>query len=851
MKNLEKYIEYIDVDNKYYSKVKKAKPNFFVIKNIPSKWNIDKTNEFWTMLYRKDIKIPNQGFKIHISTEFNEAEQLLQVASKILFFNNIVFKYVSTKENLFNMYAKHGNRVQAGKFITAYPKEEQFVDILKKLEPELSHFKQGPYIFTDKQYKDTNIYYRYGAFNQIKNKNGEYCILDPNGELIVDERSSKFKLPSFIILPKELLEIDELEMSPKIQSPLSKYKIENAIRYSNAGGIYNAIRKSDSIPCVIKEARSQIGLDTTNTTSLERLDNEYKALEKLKNVDGVVKIYDYFKVWKHTFMVLEKVEGITLHSWISRNYPFSKTQSTEEYFEKVKKIINDIKKTIECMHNNGIAMCDLQTHNIFVDENLKITIIDFETAEVPDIKSSIKLGTKGFAHQLNELPKDRDWYSLNRIFHHLLMPSGSIYDFNYSINVLNCKWIYQNYNKDNFDFYISFQLDIEKNLTTFRKIFYNTYEEALLSLDEIIYNKDIDTTILLLTNGLLQDVNVNSPSLISGDIRQHELDCGIYNIQNGGFGAIFALNKVGKINSNTSHWIENSIKKIIQSTFNEGFLTGISGIASVLYEIGYKQEALEIIDKITFNERKNVTLRSGLAGIGLVFTMIYAHTSNDKYLKKARDIANIIRDILEEEYKAIGTDWDSVNVGLMDGLAGISLFYSILFWVTKHDEYKIKSKSLLLKELENKHYYTDGSLQLKDNHNRMLPYLSQGSIGLGIAIDVYKRVTMNNDFSLELEQIEKVKDSRISIDASLYDGILGFILLPTFSKITKIEDMIQLVHIYFIETDDKILIPGKMFYKLSSDLQTGVTGALLALLSAKENKSCNWLPLLESTLNNV
>ena len=61
------------------------------------------------------------------------------------------------------MYSKGGDRILTGKFITIYPNEGEFIPLLDELHSALSNQPRGPYILTDKRWKNGNVYYRYGG----------------------------------------------------------------------------------------------------------------------------------------------------------------------------------------------------------------------------------------------------------------------------------------------------------------------------------------------------------------------------------------------------------------------------------------------------------------------------------------------------------------------------------------------------------------------------------------------------------------------------------------------------------------------------------------------------------------
>jgi serine/threonine protein kinase len=860
-----KYYEYVSEHSDYYKKpVRILSPEAgtaFEVNGLERDWIMNKEDSFWTMYHLSNKELIQQGFKIHVSTEYGSAKKTLELVSKLLLQLEIPFKHVKDGFALFNMYSKHGSRISAGKFITIYPTEEEFVELLDLLDEVLRDQPKGPYILTDKRWKDSNVFYRYGAFKDIRDAEGRHCIMDLDGNLVLDKREPKFQLPDFVNLPSKVEEQVECSRRKQLNvaTPLKSYIIEKVIRFSNAGGIYVATRKNDGKKCVVKEARANIGLDSQNKTAAQRLQAEYDALSKLQGVAGVVQVVEYFVAWENTYLILEFVEGLSLYTWASANYPFSKRTDTGDYFNKVVHVIENLKEIIERMHGKGIAMCDLQFQNVMIDDELNVNIIDFEIAEGANNVSSQAMATRGFAHPLNTIAKDRDWYSLNRLLQFLLLPIGSVYDLDMRINVEHCLWIFDNFGEKAYDYFHNFQTSTFSKITNAEKIFLGTYEIAKLQIDKKEVKKKIDITNMFdkLKRGLLENCDPNSDSLINGDIRQFETDCGMLNLQNGGFGGILALHRLGCLTSDARAWIERQFPTLLKDQYNNGFFTGRSGIACVLYECGYKNEAIQIIEIVinSYDEKsKDITLRSGLSGIGIALSCIGKEENNQSYLNVAKKIARIVSDRVENNEEPIGTDWQSYGIGLLDGYSGVSLFLTLLYEATKNEKYLALSEMAIEKELGNARISdVDESLNLIDyKTNRGFPYLSNGSMGLGVAITALNYTNKAIYFEDDILAIIKSANHRISLEAGLTDGVSGFLLVNCFQKNAVIlDETLCALNLFLIERSESLLMPGRMFLKLSSDLQTGVAGVILGLKSAMERRMLLWLPLLDKYIHDV
>jgi len=863
MERFIKYFNYLDAASNYYVKSSSEREEEpFTVALPESGWMIWNDDSFWTTYMPIDIQMDTQGWKIHISTVYANAQDTLDIVSRILIQNCISFKHVKNWKMLMGMYSKSGNRISAGKFITIYPPKECFAPLLNELHELLINTPKGPYIITDKQWKNGNVYYRYGAFKKVTNDQGVYCIYNEHGELIPDERKPQYYLPPFVEVPKELLDDEStiyIEQKESNDNRLKLYNIEAVLRYSNSGGIYLAKRLSDDKLCVIKEARAAIGLDAHMKSASQRLQNEYEMLIKLVDTKGIVKVLDYFKVWENFFLVEEFIEGTPLFGWVSINYPFSSNVRTDEYFNKLRQIMTNLKQALYEMHKNGVAMCDLQTQNVLVLENLEVKLIDFEVATAINNEDGSAMFTKGFYSELNTKAGDKDWYALNRIFQFCVLPISPVYDFDMNVNTKQCIWVYENFGEDAYTFFIDFQLECAQNLDNADKIFKGTYESAqiLLSNDTKPLSLTLDEICIKLTNGLSSNCLDDLDSFINGDVRQFELDCGMLNIQNGGFGAVLALNRLSNLDESVKiamgNWIKRTLPTLFSNEFNNGFLVGRAGIACVLYECGYQAEGCKLLDSVVANYSKNLndfTFRSGLAGIGIALLALHRKEGRIDYLEEAENIANLLSRRLTDEQVLFGTDWDSLPIGLLDGHSGISIFYSLLFNATRNVIYFERAKAMLQKDIDNsKITENDGVLQTQDiAKNRLLPYLSSGSIGVGIAITVFNNISRNSFFKDEISAIKRVTSYRCCIEPGLYDGIAGFFLTNCFEKGNDTSKCLEVLRLFLVEEGNCAFIPGKLFYKYSSDVHTGITGILLALAASKKQNVLYWLPVVHEFL---
>ncbi|MGE7624851.1 class III lanthionine synthetase LanKC [Viridibacillus sp. NPDC096237] len=842
------YYDYINEESKYFTPNKSTVDAVeFDLENLPSECVVSKQeNSVWKVYTFKGVTLKNQGWKIHISTTFEDAKQILKIVSDILLERKVSFKHIVSDWDFINTNSKTANRASSGKFITIYPPtDDEFLNLLDILYNTLHSYENGPYILSDKCWKNSNIYYRYGGFIMMLNEKGEMCIKDEHDKLILDERVAYYQVPDFVKEFDQYLDsLNSTSVEDKIENnKFDEYEFLNAIRFNNGGGIYVAERKEDKKKVIIKEARPKSGLDGLKVDALERQKIEFDALSKLSEVEGVVNIIEYFKHWKHSFLVIEYVDGINLQSWVSANYPYTNSSDIHSYKEKVQNILSKLVSIIEEMHKKDVGMGDLQPANIIISQDLNVTLIDFETAHPKDSVNRPTMRTIGFSHPNNKNNAERDWYAVKKILRYSLIPIGAIEDIDPDMYYYQYQWIGKVYGQDFLLFVEAIRDKCNQHLSTI--------EEKNCTNE--VYKKPMKMDISLIIENLRNTIEKNlvlSEKLIHGDIRQYENKEGKLNVQNGGAGAVLAFYRSGSVKEDIINWIDNYLIKNIDSLEQSGLFTGKAGIGTILYEIGYKKEAYKIFANINDNlDSSDISLRSGLSGIGLVLISLYIEEQDELYLEKAKSIATIIDTFISDNKDLKVTDWAGIPVGLMDGWSGVSLFYSTLYAATRQEAYYFKSIELIDKDLE-KTKEDRNTLQTIDDSNRLIPYLSGGSLGIGVAIVYLNRVSDKNLYQEELKLITNLYSVKCTISPGLYDGAGSFLLIPPLigkddSEYThKKDSVLDLLSLFLIPKENHILCPGQFCYRLSDDLFSGSAGIILALSGILKDNPLYWLPLV-------
>ncbi|MEK4905621.1 class III lanthionine synthetase LanKC [Niallia sp. FSL M8-0099] len=837
-----RYIKYINEG--YYYNVASENNQRLLHLDCPPDNYIVIDGEHWINVLERNIKLPNQGWKIHISTNMKEAQTTLDIVSKLMIERNISFKYVKSITELLMKDSKYGDRGSSGKFITIYPvNTNQFIELLSLLENSLSHLKPGPYILNDKRWYDSNVYFRYGAFaprftfiDGVKVD----AIENLQGELIEDKRVPYYYLPDFVEEPPEIIAMDKAMDQNDTYSPLENYDIKEALHFSNGGGVYICENKlQNNTKVILKEGRPHAAVDAQGRDAFSRIVNESEILDKLEKTTFPVKKISSFRAWEHYFIEEEYIEGDSLSEWLVKNYPFSSTLKNESYTEACINIINQLIEAIHEIHEHNVGMGDLQPANVIVTPEEKVRLIDFETASTTNDSLS-GLMTPGYiGHQ--EMNKEQsDWFALLRIAKQLFVPIGSVQDISWNLDTIHSKWVQVVFGEKATEI-----IDKVKSLCDFYQS--RPMDELLSTNGQLKQDFDLSILKLKLRNSILKDVKMED-RLLPGDIRQYEMEAGIINVLTGGFGTAMALHRTGGINQTVKDWIEKQeINQLLH--LENGLFTGKMGIAAVLWELGYQEKAKALFDSdIDIKNMEDISLAAGLSGIGLAYLGLSYEYDNPRYLDICLSIGEILIDKLNSNAPIITFDYDVVDKGVMTSWSGVSLYFTALYKKTKDQKWLELSEKALEKDLKLGVFDDDGLYHIDDDF-RILPYLAGGGSGLAIPIIELELNADIKKWDKEIDGICKISKSKCFYNAGLFQGTTGILAIANLleqytNKNSLVSSALFTLNLHLLENDDCIFVPGDSCFRLSGDIMSGSAGLLLVINDILENRNYSWLPIL-------
>ena len=798
----------------------------------------------WTYCNVIGRQEPVQGWKIHISGTYINHFEILTRVFKYAVEKEISFKFVINTRFFCKINGRESSRPQHGKSIVIYPDQERVKETLEELYVLLKGY-EGPYILTDRPYKDSKvIYYRYGEILPVSfvDEYGTIMtkIYNQNFGFAVDKRNPYFELP------ERVEDLFTYEKKNEESVFLSKYDVKGVLHFSSQGGVYEIIDKTGR-KLIAKEARGFAAVDAKGRYGTDRLEKEYVIL---KQIGGIIapKAIELIKDNGNSYLIEDFVPGKSLIKYPYENSPLIVGFDTiDKYRKEYEIIVYETLKALSIIEQKGIVIGDVSCSNIMYDrESETVKFIDFEIAtHAYDFYEEQVLITPGY-EALD--PVDGLHSDLQKV----------------CIALLNCIYPYtQMYYKfpnkvfECIDSLMTEDVVDSGYLLLYREVLKGNIiraNEAIMYLNRFIGSKEAARISAVkpyeLYNGLLKSIKDNYMAYNNRKINNIPCDAAGYNTNTfclgyGSAGVMYSLSCIGEsevINS-CKYVTEDLIKSVYMGKVHtQGLYVGKAGVAVALRKAGVMGHAESIVKGINVRMMTMADISYGIAGIMATDVEFYRATEDEDYKEQYYECVRRLRRLDNNgEYKWKDAVGDYYH-GLTRGGAGIALVLlqgAILFNDLEIKKYAIK---VLDRELENLDYKVDGSIKgfssMPESAGMKIysPYVHSGLCGLGIVLIRFYLVTKDERY---MQIIDKIRDSlkkRRPLFAGWLRGITGivgfindYIYYLNRSGSTEIRNyFLELMCLYCVGENRDMLL-GDELYAASNDLFTGSAGALIEL----------------------
>ncbi|MFJ9155483.1 class III lanthionine synthetase LanKC [Streptomyces griseoviridis] len=814
---------------------------------VPEGWHAARGGDWLTFTPVDEdgtpVPSPAQGWKIHSTATRENADRIAAAVWDYCVPRRIPFKFVPGPHLLHLRNAKYAGRDTSGKFVTLYPvDEEQLQTVLRELGDQLKGC-EGPYILTDLRWEDGPLHVRYGAFARryVVDERGTLVPAVENGEgvLVPDRRAPSFQVPEWVTLPEFL----RPQLAARAATTVGDlpYRIEKALHFSNGGGVYAGTDTRDGRRVVLKEARPHAGLASDGADAVARLERERDALLRVAGTGVVPEVRDWFTLGEHRFLVMDFVEGKPLNSFFAHRHPLlgpdPDPAEVAAYTAWALRVHRAVEEAVEKVHAHGIVFNDLHVFNIMVaPDDESVSLIDFEAAAPVEENGRQTVAHPGFFAPPDRRGVDVDRYALACLRLALFLPVTTLFVVDRGKAAHLADVIAEQFP----DVPRSFLDEAVTEIT--RGARPSLGPAGPVRPGDWPHSRDSMVKAILASATPRRD-----DRLFPGDIAQFS-DGGGLGLAHGAAGVLYALAESGADRYDEGErWLLDRTAPPAPGT-PLGLYDGLAGVAHVLDRLGHRQRALDLTAGILRENWRKLSsdLHGGLSGLGLVLGHL-AHTTGEHELsERAAEAAEILVQRLAEPVPDTAA---KRRAGLMRGWSGPALFLVRWFEETGDARFLAAAREALRRDLD-RCVERDGGLEV-DEGWRTLPYLGDGSAGIGLVLDDWLAHGPDDTgrFEAARSAILTASTSRFYAQPGLLQGRAGMVLhlgrtTAPDADPARTADQIAGLGWLAMDYQGQLAFPGHQMMRLSMDLATGTAGCLLALASVLDPDSGAHLPFL-------
>ncbi|GAB7032418.1 class III lanthionine synthetase LanKC [Streptomyces sp. NPDC021749] len=808
---------------------------------LPDGWTRD-DNEAWTFCRPPEDRLPDQGWKIHVSAAPDDAPRTLADVAGYCTRHGIAFKYLKSANVLRALSRKYAQRSSAGKLLTVYPADD--AELARTLEglDALVGGRPGPYVLTDLRFRQGPLYVRYGGFrtHYMEDADGELvtAFRRPDGTLEPDRRTPVFHTPDWVALPDVLK--DSLAARQAVDD--FPYRITGALHFSHGGGVYRAEPATEQAlgagqrSVVLKEGRPYSGTDGVGRDAVARLAHEHRILTQLAGLPGIPRTFGTFQAGEHLFLVLEDIEGQDFQSWLAGVYPLTVPEPDESavaaHRDRALALFGRIEKLIASVHDRGIRIGDLHPGNFIIQPGDVPVLLDFEVADAIDLATPSSLGAPGF-HRADATGADGDHYALAAIALWMFLPLAALGGLapdkaSALLDTATRRFGLPGHLVSR----LAPQLAPNDNTTS-----------PLRSVPETFPPSDILASI---GRGLRDSATPHrTDRLHPGDFAQFAE--GGAGFGHGAAGVLWACHTaLGERDEEGTAWLRAAVDRVPAE--RTGFYDGLHGIAYVLRELGDDEGALKALDRAAdrLSERRCPSLYRGLSGVGLNLLHFADALADDALRQQALGLADRVTARLAtartEPVERKRRRGSSHAAGLMYGWSGPALFLLRAHLATGDPGLLDEAVRAVHRDLDRCSPGPQDTLQV-DEGFRLLPYLDNGSAGIALVAAELLRHRDDARLREALPGLLRACSSDFVIESGLWGGRAGLIGTlatlraqapwPPETAERYLRRHLTNLHHHAMTLNGATVFPCDGRARISMDVATGGAGVLLALSAAE------------------
>ncbi|WP_306212831.1 class III lanthionine synthetase LanKC [Actinoplanes sp. RD1] len=819
---------------------------------LPEGW-VRHVDTPWVGLHPPAVQLPEQGWKVHVSTTLEAAADRLATTWGYCRDNGIVLKFLRGPGRVMDANAKYAERGSSGKFITLYPLDETHCEkVLLDLE-ELLGGQPGPYILSDRRWREGPLFVRYGGFSprHCHNDKGELtpAIARPDGTLVPDVREARFSVPDWVRLPDFLAAAP----SPTATSGEFGYRPTSALHFSNAGGVYLADDKRTGERVVLKEARPHAGLDPSGADAVTRLRREAEILRRLDGLDVAPRFHGAFTAWEHQFVAMEVVDGLDLKRAAMERIPIlhpgSTEQDTRDYVGWALEVLDRIEAGMAAIHERGVVLGDVHPKNILVRDGRPV-FIDFEFSGLDDPEHRGPLAAPGFAPPGHLRGVAADRWGLGALRLDMFLPLTNAVDLEPGKVRQLARTVGRRYGlpREYVDRMIA-ELLGSAAATGFRRPVTGATRRFLEGEEPV----DWPGVSASMARAILATATPErTDRLFPADIEAFSRGQGL-GFAYGAAGILHTLHATGHgRHPEHERWLLDRVRA--SEDVEPGFYSGLHGVAYTLLELGRAADAREVLDRA---RRSTADLTGhdyfrGLSGAALNLLHFADATGDAELAAEAVAAADRLAATMRSTPPPERPDAERGLPGVLRGWSGPGLLFLRLYERTGDPALLDLAAEAVRRDLANCTLTRNGTLEA-DQGWRTLPYLEIGGVGVGMVLSELLRHRPDTDLAEADHGIDRSAAYEYYVQPTLHFGRAGIVTYLAHRRATRpgadvddrITRLLDTLNDQAVPCHGHVAFPGNQSLRLSMDVATGTAGVLLAVHTARHGGP--GLPFLGAT----
>ncbi len=349
-------------------------------------WQV-RTDDFWMRVTPDGYCFQPQGWKLHVSATPLSAPFVLARCAKILLSSGCAFKFARDLSHVQALVDVHCPRGNGGKFITAYPADD---DQLRRVAAELDEATRdlhGPKILSDRQLRPGSlVHYRYGVASAepVLTNDGSFesVLVAPDGKAVTDQRMAWFSPPPWVITPFPGGVTAAAPAAPEAVRLVGRFIVRRALLHANRGGVYVATDASEGTEVIVKQAREHVGAGLDGKDCRDQLQHEAEMLDRFAPLGISPAKIALFEQQGSLFLVEDLIPGARLRNWVVAR---ARQHWAEDRrgLPTVIKMAARLTDILAMAHSTGLVLRDFNPNNLMVTPDEEFRIIDLECVTQP------------------------------------------------------------------------------------------------------------------------------------------------------------------------------------------------------------------------------------------------------------------------------------------------------------------------------------------------------------------------------------------------------------------------------------------------------------------------------------